>query len=168
MEWRRREGDGDGLGLYVGKVFHISLRNANVRARSVKGGWKYELVAEMTAEDFDLFNGHDLTGSCFEAQIECTEVAQLPLVEEKPDKPKGGPLSQEAAKKCREPLFQRFAHEMAKPELRDSVQPEGLAAEFIRVSCGIESRADLDHDEQAAAAFRDLMGQFHDWYAMQA
>ena len=69
-------------GLYPGKVFDVSLRNANIRAKSVKGGWKYELVAEMTAEDFDMFNGHDLTGSLFEAQIECIEVAQKVLFKE--------------------------------------------------------------------------------------
>lgn len=84
-------------GLYVGKVFDVSFRNANVRAKSVKGGWKYEFVAEMTADDFDLFNGHDLTGSAFESQIECTEVAQPGLFHDGP-KPKKEqkPYGQEA------------------------------------------------------------------------
>ncbi len=149
-----------GPGLYVGRVFHVSLRNANVRAKSVKGGWKYELVAEMTAEDFEMFNGHDLTGSCFEAQVECTEVAQTPG----PEKPKGGPLSIEAAKKCGEPLFIEYVSSFmdAGDPIDGDTWPD-RAKNFICQYCGVLSRAELDHQPTAAKRFQQLMQEFEEW-----
>lgn len=62
----------DNKNLYVGSVFQVSLRNVNLKGRSTKGGMIYRFEAEITEDDFDLFRGHDLTGSCFEAMVECT------------------------------------------------------------------------------------------------
>ena len=138
-------------GLYPGKVFYVSIRNANIRAKSVKGGWKYELVAEMTAEDFDLFNGHDLTGSLFEAQLECVEIAQLRLPIE--EKPKGGSLSISAAMICSQPLFWKFANARNDEE----------AADYIRTYCCVESRAMIDNDENAKRKFITLMANYREW-----
>lgn len=61
--------------LHVGSVFQISMRNINLKGRSTKGGMIYRFEAEITEDDFDLFRGHDLTGSCFEAMVECTDIA---------------------------------------------------------------------------------------------
>ncbi|KDD21296.1 hypothetical protein [Bordetella bronchiseptica] len=58
---------------------------------------------------------------------------------------KGGPLSRTAAQLCRQPAFQAFCR----------ARNEQEAAEYIRRACGIQSRAQLDHDPKAARLFHD-------------
>lgn len=65
----------DNQDLHVGSVFQVSMRNVNLKGRSTKGGMIYRFEAEITEDDFDLFRGHDLTGSCFESAVECTAIA---------------------------------------------------------------------------------------------
>lgn len=72
----------------------------------------------------------------------------------KPDNTlKGGKLAQEAGILSSQPIFQRFA---------DATTPDE-AADFIRLRCNIESRAHLDHDADAALAFREMKREFKAW-----
>lgn len=150
----------DQNGLHVGTVLQISARNANISAKSVKGGWKYEFKAEITEEDFLRFNGHDLTGSLFEAQLECIEIAQLPLpIEPKPEAPKGGPLAESAGRLCQQPLFWDFlSFQTGIPRCTNE-----LATNYVREYCGVLSRAEIDHQPTAKHRFMELMGEFRKW-----
>lgn len=66
---------------------------------------------------------------------------------------KGGKLAQSAGIICSERAFQQFS---------DTSDAEE-AADWLRQRCGVESRAHLDHDEEAAAQFRDLKTEYENW-----
>lgn len=84
----------------------------------------------------------------------------------KPER-KGGKLAQRAGILCNEAAFHKFIADKA-PEYglhnlsAESITPE-RAAIFIRSGCGIKSRADLDHDEEAASKFHDLELSYNAW-----
>lgn len=60
---------------------------------------------------------------------------------------KGGALARLAGTLCAKSDFQRFA----------GVSSSADAAAWIRQTCGVESRADLDHNPEAARKFHDLI-----------
>jgi hypothetical protein len=68
------------------------------------------------------------------------EVAE-PL--EEPEKTVGGPLSRLAGIWCSDPEFWRWL----------KVNDQEQAAIYVRMVCGVESRAQLDHDDEAAEMF---------------
>lgn len=79
--------------------------------------------------------------------------------EPKPEPPKGGPLAKLAGLWCGNPAFQRWL-KLTYPERWEDARSEypifaddSLAAEVVRRICGVESRAELDHNEEAAEAF---------------
>jgi hypothetical protein len=84
---------------------------------------------------------------------------ETPVQQEK----KGGPLSKSAALMCDYPPFQQFMLERWEPNTPAPSNAIELAAHGIRKWCGINSRAELDHDEGAAQKFRDLMKGFNHW-----
>jgi hypothetical protein len=61
------------------------------------------------------------------------------------EKPKGGPLCTLAARWCKDEDFRDWL----------GVDTEEEATIFMRSTCGIESRAQLDHDEHAALLFNE-------------
>jgi len=61
-------------------------------------------------------------------------------------------LAAQAAMLCQEPGFQRWLETDA----------EG-AADAVRLRCGVKSRADLDGNETAARAFRDMRADYRLW-----
>jgi len=66
---------------------------------------------------------------------------------------KGGKLAQSAGIICNEGAFWRWSGATNADE----------AADFIRQRCGVTSRSMLDHDEQAARAFRDMKLEYDVW-----
>lgn len=86
-------------------------------------------------------------------------VALAPLVadfEQKSsaEKPKGGELARLAGQLCQNPQFQEWCE----------VESADAAAEWVRRTCGIESRSELDHDTGAANKFHQLVRlPFLDW-----
>lgn len=71
---------------------------------------------------------------------------------------KGGRLAQRAGILCTEGAFQVFASE------RSSVPAdENGAKQFIYLSCGVTSRAHLDHDDDAARKFHELDQEYKAW-----
>lgn len=66
---------------------------------------------------------------------------------------KGGKLAQSSGIICNERAFWKFC---------DASNAEE-AAEWLRQRCGVTSRIHLDHDEQAARAFRDLKLEYENW-----
>lgn len=88
----------------------------------------------------------------------------------KEEKPKGGPLSQSAAQLCINESFQTFIAQLLPNAY--SYLPEGKpaserAAMCVREYCSIKSRAELDHNSEAAKRFRELMHEYHDWCQMR-
>jgi len=66
------------------------------------------------------------------------------------DKPKGGPLSKEAALLCQNPAFREwYAGHLG--YLAELSEPD--AAAFMRNECCVESRAEFDTDDGAKARF---------------
>ena len=45
----------------------------------------------------------------------------------------------------------------------DVIDTEERAASFIRSECGVTSRAHLDHDKDAARAFREMTLEYDNW-----
>lgn len=62
-----------------------------------------------------------------------------------PTTQKGATLARLAGMLCQQPAFMQFS---------GATSPDD-AAEFIRRTCGVQSRAELDHDPKAAALFHE-------------
>lgn len=95
-----------------------------------------------------------------------TPVAIAPLVadferrEPKQEEPKGGPLCKLAAIWCKDEDFWKWLIEVKKLGAVD----EELAAIWIRDTCGIDSRRELDQNEWAAERFqRSVRAPFMEW-----
>jgi len=119
------------------------------------GAW---IKLQVLAEDLDHFRG--LKGTTFDLTL---ENPNQPIGKQvKDSKPKGGNLAKEAGKICHVTNFQIYAKakldatNLSAPAMLDSV----TAAMFLRAACGVESRAELDHNATAAKAFRDLMHNY--------
>jgi hypothetical protein len=70
---------------------------------------------------------------------------------------KGGPLAKKAAILCAKPAFWTFL----------KVRTQEAATNVLRRECGVKSRAELDHNSEAAAAFDRLWGEFLLWDSPQ-
>ncbi len=80
-------------------------------------------------------------------------------VVDEPEKPKGGALAKDAAIVCHTADFRRFA------DHRGFGHSENGAAQLVHTFCGVDSRAYLDHDKDAARKFAQLMSEFNAWKA---
>lgn len=84
----------------------------------------------------------------------------------KPER-KGGKLAQKAGILCSEGAFRRYLAEIGE---YDGIRMLDLdmAADELRNICGVESRADLDHNEEAARKFKDLEASYKAWMQVAA
>jgi len=82
----------------------------------------------------------------------------------KPER-KGGKLAQRAGILCSEGAFRRF---LAKDSEHFQMLDLDMAADEVRQHCGIESRAELDHNEKAARKFLDLEASYKAWLTVAA
>lgn len=83
---------------------------------------------------------------------------------------KGGRLAAQAGMLCQQPDFRlyldariRWETGMTTEALPDGTASELDAAEFIRSRCSVRSRADLDHDQEAASMFRRIQNDYDRW-----
>lgn len=86
--------------------------------------------------------------------------AQIATAE--PERPRGGMWSQWAALRCQDTAFQvwlseAYAQEWAAAWQGNRPSKANAAADVIRRLCGIESRAELDNDEEAKGRFDKLI-----------
>lgn len=89
-----------------------------------------------------------------------TRVALAPLRSEaKSMPPKGGELARTAGMLCADVQFQKWLEGYANvedlPTVTEGVDAAERAACAIRNICGVESRAELDHNARAAAIFHE-------------
>lgn len=75
---------------------------------------------------------------------------------------KGGKLSRAAAFLCQAGAFHRFLEEHAMGKASNADE----AAKILRGECNIESRAELDHDPQAASRFREIKASYDAWMTL--
>lgn len=77
-----------------------------------------------------------------------------------PEKPKGGELARLAGIWSNEPKFWRWIGTVGGPEIDNDMQ----AAVWIRDTCGVKSRIELDHNSAASAIFhheiREPFGEY--------
>lgn len=93
-----------------------------------------------------------------------------PEHEPEPEPRKGwsnlGSLAQSAVMVCKSLDFRQYmANKFGNPKDPPS---EEVAANFVRTTCGVKSRKELDTDKRAAHAFRIMMGQYSKWLHEQA
>lgn len=84
-----------------------------------------------------------------------------PVVQEK----KGGPLSKSAAQLCENERFQEFlraGYPLPPDGMKYASRSEDAAAR-IRFACAIQSRAEFDHNPEAAKRFHELMREYREW-----
>lgn len=95
-------------------------------------------------------------------------LAAIKTASHEPEKPKGGLLSQWAAMRCSEVMFQRWLDktfhaiwekwlEKSARSVAPRIDESIVAANVVREVCGIESRAELDSDDAAAERFHRLI-----------
>ena len=73
---------------------------------------------------------------------------------------KGGALSRRAAMLCQDPQFRLWLDRMRNAkypiDIPDGTHNEEDARDFFLVACNIKSRAELDHNQKAAAMFNKI------------
>jgi len=75
------------------------------------------------------------------------------------------PLSQQAAIRCGEESFWRF---LAETHSLSVIGTSDEAADYVRIACGVKSRAEIGKTEASAKAWRDLDGEFQYWQRVYA
>lgn len=88
--------------------------------------------------------------------------------------PKGGPQSRRAALLGTNPRFRlyldhrrRHGNGLSTAQLPDGTHNETDVADFIRQACGVSSRAQLDHNDNARAMLDRIVADFHRWERQQ-
>lgn len=118
--------------------------------RRIKGRKVHQIIFEVPSEKWS--EAYRVLG---EPTIETADwFAIAKMVGAEPEKTKGGKLAQRAGILCQEGGFKAFCAEQlchADP------------AQAIYDRCGVASRAHLDHDEQAANAFHELIREYDAW-----
>lgn len=89
-----------------------------------------------------------------------TRIALAPIkAKAAADTPKGGELARLAGILCNDEDFQQWLDVVAAESLPaldvDGMESHERAAHYIRQLCGVASRAELDHNEAAAAIFHE-------------
>ncbi|MCB8889951.1 hypothetical protein [Vreelandella malpeensis] len=90
------------------------------------------------------------------------------------DQPKGGPQARRAAMLCQNPRFWLYLDHRwrAKNALEYREFPDGThkaagATRALRRACGIESRAELDHNDEARAMLDRIVSDYQRWERQQ-
>jgi len=87
------------------------------------------------------------------------------------EKPKGGFLARNAALLCQDNQFRLYLdrRRAAKFNLTipDGTHTEDDARDFILQACSIQSRAELDHNPQAATVYRQIKHHYQRWESRQ-
>ena len=84
---------------------------------------------------------------------------------------KGGHLARSAAMLCQNPEFRRYLDRAQSHKggvhIPDGTHTEECAKDLILDACQISSRAELDHNVQAATKFRQIKAHYQRWLGRQ-
>lgn len=87
------------------------------------------------------------------------------------DKPKGGHLARNAALLCQDGQFRLYLDRRRAAkfnlEIPDGTHTVEDARDFVIAACGISSRAELDHSQDAASVFQSIMHHYLRWHSRQ-
>jgi len=121
---------------------------------TTKSGWKvtFQLPDEIAA------NALDAIGAGQRYMIALVPIGD----DDQPQaiNPKGGEQAKRAGILCGEHKFRQF--------LKTTRAFEGEPAFFVREYCGVSSRSELDHDQEATIKFGKLLGEYHTWPGQMA
>lgn len=110
------------------------------------------------------FGTPDPSKETWVALARLTEDAVKQTGVQKADKPKGGRLAQMAGILCNEPGFRRFLEHILFFKIGDTdVLDPDMAADEVRIRCGVTSRAELDTNDEAGKRFLDLVADYELW-----
>lgn len=82
---------------------------------------------------------------------------EQPVPPQEPEKPKGGSLAKLAGMWCNEPEFMKWANSTTHAGIFWHLQDAEEVADFVRELCGIQSRAELDSNPDAAERFHEMI-----------
>jgi hypothetical protein len=87
---------------------------------------------------------------------------------------KGGQQARRAAMLCQNPRFalyldqrRRQAQALEFRELPDGTHNADDCADWLRKACGIQSRAELDHNDEARAMLERIVADYSKWERQQ-
>lgn len=105
----------------------------------------------MHAKDaFNLFSAPGTPAAIAALQVGYAQ-ADAPKPDPQPEKPKGGPLAKLSGMWSNDPEFWAWLATIHP----SNAWNQDTSARYIKNLCGVESRAELDHDEDAAALFHE-------------
>lgn len=83
------------------------------------------------------------------------------------DDPKGGPIARKAAMLCQRASFRLYLDRALSAKhgvaIEDGTHTEEDARDFFLETCGVSSRAELDHNPEAATKFRRIDQHYQRW-----
>jgi len=144
-------------------TFQGEMQLMNWGESSQSGAWVKFWIESESLESFrDLktksgkIAGHRMMAVLVEIGDDEQAVQREPEPPAAQEKPKGGDLARMAGVFCKDPLFHEFI-----AEFHEGPPPNCTFEEFckkvIYKVCGIESRSDLDHQEEAATSFHNII-----------
>ena len=87
-------------------------------------------------------------------------------------RPRGGFLARNAALLCQDSSFRLYLDRRRAAkfglDIPDGTHTEDDARDFLLQACGISSRAELDHNPQAATIYRKVMHHYRRWRERQS
>ena len=134
-------------------IFHFEGFNPNPSFTKTKDGPIYRVSFEVQQETWNDFVQSNTKGMIINFAAEVVERHTDAPVSDK--KPKGGPISKNAGMKCNEPEVNAFAVAQGFSDFKA----------MIYGCCKIGSRAELDHNKQAAKDYEDLKHRYYRWAA---
>jgi len=146
--------------LDTGEIFQFEGLNPNPSFSKTKDGPVFRVSFEVTQEQWEDFVNGNTAGMIVEAQMRVTEQHVKPE-----EKPKGGKMSIQAAMMCKEPDFQEYAayvFDTIEPETKHIID-EATAKNLVYRKCLITSRSELDHLDESAKLYGELMAAYNVW-----
>ena len=144
-------------------VFTLTLANPNPTSSKTKDGPVYRVSFELTQDEWQNVMDADTKGMVIEC--DCIVTHRNQPEEKQPEKVKGGKLSQVAGMLCQDERFQDYTTSNFRDNFcfDETETPEGNAKDLVCDYCGINSRAQLDHEDIAAKLFTELQEGFMQW-----
>lgn len=159
-------------------TFYLSLANPNPSSSKTKDGPVYRVSFELSQDEWQMFMDATTKGMIVECACQVTH-RNNESVERDPntvdlvdgvtgnEKKKGGPLSIRAARLSRDSDFIDYIRERDLEFVKDfkdiGGSVENMSDVYVRQACGVESRAEIDHDDAAKAKFQNLIKNYTQW-----
>ncbi len=148
------------------KPFCFTMRNVNIKSRSLKGGMKYTGEWEMTVEDYHALEDTNLEGIVIE--VDQARITHLndngePEKQQKPYADKTiGPLCREANDLCQLEGFQLFLRDFYGNQHMRKITKH-YASETLKSVLGVTTKKAIDYNQAVAAHWGVITDHFKKW-----